>query len=45
MVWYNPITTAIYEYPTFVQTVDYPPFSVNAKDGSSFVVDPTIPLR
>lgn len=45
MVWYNPITTAIYEYPTFVQTVDYPPFSVNAKDGSSFVVDPTISLK
>lgn len=45
MVWYNPLTTAIYEYPTFVQTVDYPPFSVNAKDGSSFVVDPTISLK
>lgn len=22
-VWYNPVTTAVYEYPTFVQTVDY----------------------
>lgn len=44
-VWYNPITTAIYEYPTFVQTVDYPPFSINAKDGSSFTVDPTISLK
>ena len=41
----NPITTAIYEYPTFVQTVDYPEFSINAKDGSSFTVDPTISLK
>lgn len=27
-VWFNPVTTAVYEYPTFVQTVDYPPFSI-----------------
>ena len=45
MVWYNPLTTSVYEYPTFVQTVDYPPFSINAKDGSSFTVDPTISLK
>ena len=45
VVWYNPVTTAVYEYPTFVQTVDYPPFSINAKDGSSFTVDPTISLK
>ena len=44
-VWYNPITTAVYEYPTFVQTIDYAPFSINAKDGSSFTVDPTISLK
>lgn len=44
-IWYNPITTAVYEYPTFVQTVDYEPFSINAKDGSSFTVDPTISLK
>lgn len=44
-VWYNPFTTAVYEYPTFVQTVDYPEFSINAKDGSSFTVDPTISLK
>lgn len=44
-VWYNPVTTAVYEYPIFVQTVDYPPFSINAKDGSSFTVDPTISLK
>lgn len=44
-VWYNPIFTAIYEYPTYVQTVDYPSFTINAKDGSSFEVDPTISLK
>lgn len=44
-VWYNPLTEKIYQYPTFVQTVDYEPFSINAKDGSSFTVDPTISLK
>ena len=44
-VWYSPVTTAVYEYPTFVQTIDYPAFSVNANDGSSFAVDPTISLK
>ena len=44
-VWFNPITTEVYEYPTFVQTVDYEPFTINAKDGSEFTVDPTISLK
>ena len=44
-VWYNPWTTAVYEYPTFVQTIDYEPFTINAKDGSEFTVDPTISLK
>lgn len=44
-VFYNPITTAVYEYPTFVQTIDYPAFTINAKDGSSFTVDPTVSLK
>lgn len=44
-IWYNPFTTKVYQYPIFVQTVDYPPFSINAKDGSSFTVDPTISIK
>ena len=44
-IWYNRITTDVYEYPTFVQTVDYEPFTINAKDGGSFLVDPTISLK
>lgn len=44
-VWYNPLTTEIYEYPTFVQVVDYEPFVINAKDGSEFTVDPTININ
>ena len=44
-VWYNPITQSVYEYPTFVQTVDYAPFTINAKDGSEFTVDPTVSLK
>lgn len=40
-VMYMPALTAIYEFPTFTQTKDYEPFSVNAKDGGEFTVDPT----
>lgn len=45
IVWYNPWTTTIYEYPTYVQTVDYPPFEVNSKDGSKFMVDPSALIK
>lgn len=41
-VWFNPLTTTVYEFPTYVQTYDYEPFTVNAKDGSTFTVDPTM---
>lgn len=44
-VWYNPLTERVYEYPTYVQTVDYPAFTINAKDGSEFIIDPTISLK
>jgi regulator of protease activity HflC (stomatin/prohibitin superfamily) len=43
-VWYNPWTTAVYEYPTYVHTVDYKPFTFNSQDGSVFTFDPTIML-
>ena len=43
-VWFNPITTMVYEYPTFVQTIDYEPFEFNSRDGSIFKFDPTIML-
>jgi regulator of protease activity HflC (stomatin/prohibitin superfamily) len=39
-VWFNPITTEVYEFPTFVQQVDLEPFVVNSKDASEFVIDP-----
>lgn len=41
-IWFNPFFTTVYEFPTFVQTYDYEPFTVNAKDGSVFTVDPTL---
>lgn len=44
-VFYNPFTERIYEYPTFVQTVDYEPFAFNSKDGSVFTFDPTVMLN
>ncbi|MBS1573385.1 MAG: hypothetical protein JST62_13395 [Bacteroidetes bacterium] len=44
-VWYNPLTEQVFEIPTFVQTVNYQAFTVNAKDGSVFTVDPTMSLK
>lgn len=44
-VWYNPFTESVHEIPTFVQTVDYAAFAVNAKDGSVFTIDPTLSLK
>ena len=41
-VWYNPWTEDVEQYATYVQTIDYDAFGVNAKDGSSFSVDPTL---
>jgi len=41
-VFYNPLTEDVFEFPVHVRTVDYEPFTVNAKDGSIFEVDPTL---
>lgn len=41
-VFYNPITTAVHTYPTFVQRVDYAPFKVNTRDAAVFTMDPTL---
>jgi regulator of protease activity HflC (stomatin/prohibitin superfamily) len=43
MVFYNPITTKVYEFPTFIQHKEYKgenSFIVNSKDGSEFNVSP-----
>lgn len=44
-VWYNPFTESVYEFPTYVQTIDYGSFTVNARDGSVFSVDPTLSFK
>lgn len=44
-VWYNPVTQSVFEYPTYVQRKSYEPFAVNAKDASTFMMDPTIAYR
>ncbi len=44
-VWYNPLTESVYEFPTYVQTVNYAAFTVNAQDGSVFTVDPTLSVK
>jgi regulator of protease activity HflC (stomatin/prohibitin superfamily) len=43
MVFFNPFTTTIYEFPTFIQHKEYKgenSFIVNSKDGSEFNVSP-----
>jgi regulator of protease activity HflC (stomatin/prohibitin superfamily) len=43
IVFYNPITTKVYEFPTFIQHKEYKgenSFIVNSKDGSEFNVSP-----
>ena len=44
-VVYNPISQDLVIYPIYVQTKDYEPFEITAKDGSKFTVDPTISYR
>ena len=44
-VFYNPITTNVFTYPTVTQRKQYETFSVNAKDASLFEMDPTIAYR
>ena len=44
-VFYNPITSKIYEFPTFIQHKEYTgdnSFIVNSRDGSEFHVSPII---
>ena len=45
MVWFNPFTEEVYEYPTYVQMVDYEPFEIDAKGGGKFTIDPTININ
>ncbi len=44
-VFYNPITSSVFTYPTYIQRKNYEPFNVNAKDASVFKMDPTIAYR
>lgn len=44
-VSFNPLTTDVFTYPTYIQRKNYEPFSVNAKDASIFTMDPTIAYR
>lgn len=44
-VWYNHWTEGVEQFAIFVQTKDYEPFKINAKDGPEFTVDPTISFK
>ncbi len=41
-VFFNPITTAVYKYPVFIQRVDYEPFNVTTRDAAIFSMDPLL---
>jgi len=41
-VFYMPGASQIVEFPTYTQTADFEPFTVTAKGGSIFTVDPTL---
>lgn len=44
-VFANPFTTQVFTYPTYIQRKNYEAFNVNAKDASTFSMDPTIAYR
>lgn len=39
---YNPLTTSVFTYPTYIQRVDYHPFTVTARDAAVFTMDPVL---
>ncbi|GAB3750535.1 SPFH domain-containing protein [Spirosoma pomorum] len=41
-IFYNPFTSFIEQYPTFTQTKDFDPFTVSARGGTLFKIDPTL---
>ncbi len=41
-VFYNPFTTSIFTYETYIQRVDYKPFAVTTKDAATFIMDPIL---
>lgn len=41
-VFYCPITTDVNTYPTYVQRIDYQPFTVTTKDAATFTMDPNM---
>lgn len=45
VVWFNPLTHKVYEYPTYAQTIDYEAFEVNSKDGTKFTIDPSMIVK
>lgn len=42
MVLYNPFTTSVIEFPTFVQSKEIEKFEVNTKDAAPFTISPKI---
>lgn len=41
-VTYNPFTERVFTYETFIQRVDYVPFTVTTKDAAVFTMDPVL---
>lgn len=45
LVFYNPFTQSVIEFPIFISSYDYEMFSINSKDGSKFDLQPSLSLR
>lgn len=45
LVWYNPFTERIFEYPLYVQRVVYSGFQVNTRDAAIFTMTPNLAYR
>lgn len=41
-VFYNPIKTAVFKYPVYIQRADYKAFTVTSKDAAVFAMDPML---
>lgn len=39
-VWYNPVSSDVVEFPTYMQHVEYSEFKINAFGGSQFTIKP-----
>jgi len=42
IVWYNPFTTSVYQFPTYIQRISFDDITVNTNDGAIFRISPNL---